>query len=78
MHYEIGPLAASCVVEVYKSTDSFPYDALMINVDSISDVLVTAARYGSKPTSDVREVSGTKFVYIHDPDDRMVLLIEKK
>jgi predicted enzyme related to lactoylglutathione lyase len=76
MHYEMGPLAPGCVVEVYKSTDVFSHDALMLNVDSISDALEIAARYGIKPTSAVREMTSARFVYITDPDGRMVLLIE--
>lgn len=77
-HFEMGPLAKSCVAEVYQWSESFPQDALMLNVDSISSTLEIAARYGIEPETEVRDVTDMKFIYIKDPDGRTVMLIEQK
>lgn len=78
MHYEVGPLALSCVMEVYSWSESFPQDTLMIYVDSIPATLGVVAEHGIMPTSELKEMSNMKFVYIKDPDNRPVMLIERK
>ncbi len=77
-HYEMGPLADGCVAEVYQWSESFPHDALMLNVDSISTAIGVAEKYGIKPETELRESSDMKFVYIKDPDGRSLMLIESK
>ncbi len=77
-HYELGPFIKNCVAEVYSWSESFPQDAFMLNVDSISDALEITARYGISPVTELRNGTNMKFIYINDPDGRVVMLIEPK
>jgi hypothetical protein len=77
-HYEMNPLAEGCIVEVYTASELFQCDALMLNVASIATALEVAAKYDIAPQTNSRETADMKFVYIKDPDGRVVMLIEKK
>lgn len=77
-HYEIKPQADNCVTEVYQRSESFPHDTLMLNVDSISNSLAVAIRYGLTSQTELRETADMKFIYIKDPDGRSLMLIEPK
>lgn len=80
VHYEIKPLSDDFVVEVYTKSDVFPEDAVMLSVDSIKDVLyaLQVAGFCVRIKAGVRDSVNMKLIYVFDPDDRPVLLLEKK
>jgi hypothetical protein len=78
LHYEVGPIGEKLVLEVYKSSPSFPSDAVMICVDSLEHATRAVSLLGIQPRTEIREVMGMRFVYVRDPDGRDVMLIEKK
>ena len=79
MHYELGPNSQGIVIEVYRQSDNFKRDAIMIEVPSIEEALkaideflLTDFIYVVKDSVDMR------FVYVCDPDGRHVMIIQKK
>ena len=74
VHHEIGPLTDKSIVEVYQASQKYGLDALMIEVNSIE---VALQRVSIFEALSVTESGGIRFTYIHDPDGRPVMLIEK-
>jgi hypothetical protein len=77
-HYEVGPLSDAAVVEIYQSSQQFPHDTLMLEVESLQLALEVALRHGVAPTCDIKDTPDMRFVYVTDPDARPLMLIEKK
>lgn len=77
-HYEMLPLSLKYAVEIYQQSSRFAGDALMLEVESISQELAVAAMFNIKPKSDEKNNDDMKFIYITDPDGRDVMLIEMK
>lgn len=78
-HFEVTPLSNDGVLEIYSLSELFPHDALMLYVDSISETLsVVAKGYNIYPEHPIKETVTSFFLYIKDPDGRLVMLIQKK
>ena len=75
-HYEIGPPSETFVLEAYLKSESFPRDAVMVEVDSIDAALAGLAEFGTRPRTAPKVAGDMKFVYVNDPDGRDVMLIE--
>ena len=77
IHNEFTPFSEEAVLEIYQASENFSRDALMIEVDSID---VSLQRISEKDTllDEVKETQGMRFLYIEDPDDRPVMLLERK
>lgn len=71
LHFELGPTDPQCVAEIYKRSEKFPKDALMVKVPSLQEVLY---RLGLSP--EIKNVGDMSLAYISDPDDRTVMLYE--
>jgi len=72
IHFELGPTSPSCVAEIYKYTEKFPHDAIMVQVESLDLVLFTL---GEVPEVR-RDVGDMRLAYIKDPDGRAVMIYE--
>jgi catechol 2,3-dioxygenase-like lactoylglutathione lyase family enzyme len=78
-HYEVTPLSDSGVLEIYSASQLLSQDALMLYVDSLSETLSIVARgYKINQECEIKETPDSLFVYIKDPDGRLVMLIQKK
>jgi hypothetical protein len=77
-HYGLNPVSPEYVVEIYASSPAFITDAIMLEVDSITEALLVAAQFSIAPELPVKDAGPFTFVYITDPDGRDVMLIEKK
>ncbi len=78
VHAEVGPNSPTIVLEVYSRSEAYHADAVMIEVDSIENSIRAVARFDPDPVYPIRGDSGFRFIYISDPDERPVMLIEKK
>ena len=78
LHFEVTGVSPDFVVEMYKKTDRFNVDALMVEVGSIDTALDVAKKFGIFGKTEMKEAADMKFIYITDPDGRDVMLIEKK
>jgi 4a-hydroxytetrahydrobiopterin dehydratase len=73
IHFEIGPTSPNCVAEIYKRTEKFPRDAIMVKVESLD---LTLFNLGYSP--DIRrEVGDMRLAYVTDPDGRAVMVYEE-
>lgn len=74
-HFSLKPTIEELAVEIYAASNSYPTDAIMLEVDSIEDVL---AAIGIDPEMPIKEIGiKFRFTYIKDPDHRDVMLIQK-
>lgn len=78
-HFEVTSMSNNGVLEIYSLSELFPHDALMLYVDSLFETLsVVANGYNIYPERAIKETAASFFVYIKDPDGRLVMLIQKK
>lgn len=77
MHYEMGPHDPSLVVELYQASDHFRHDALMLSVPNLTDALAICFRFNVFPATEIMGTPSMTFVYVRDPDDRLVMLIQQ-
>lgn len=80
LHHEVSPVSDEFVLEIYKKSDmakKFTQDAIMIEVDSLDDALKVVGKFHRSLNSEIFTSGDMTFVYVTDPDDRMVLLMEK-
>jgi hypothetical protein len=78
-HYEVTPLSDNGVLEIYSASEVFSQDALMLYVSSLPEALsAVASGYSIYPEHEIKETPDSFFVYIKDPDGRLVMLIQKK
>ncbi|MEY2665804.1 MAG: hypothetical protein RLZZ480_909 [Candidatus Parcubacteria bacterium] len=71
LHFELGPTDPACVAEVYRRSDNFPTDALMVKVLSLDTALSNI-----HATPNIREVGDMRLAYVTDPDGRSVMVYE--
>jgi hypothetical protein len=77
-HYEVAPNSPDIVLEIYPGSDAYSKDAVMIEVDLIETALKAIERFGSNPQYPIKGSGKSRFIYVFDPDERPVMLIEKK
>jgi catechol 2,3-dioxygenase-like lactoylglutathione lyase family enzyme len=78
IHYEVLPISESFVVELHLASASFDKDAIMIEVQSLADVLkILEEECAVLPRSVSTSSTGTSLAYVSDPDGRDVMLYEK-
>lgn len=71
VHFELGPTDSACVAEVYKRTENFPSDAMMVRTVDIARVLSTLG-----VDAQCKDVGDMRLTYLKDPDDRAVMLYQ--
>jgi hypothetical protein len=76
-HFEVGPNAPDIVLEIYSRSDAYHLDAVMIEVDSIEQALKAIEKFDPDPLYPIKG-EGFRFLYVSDPDERCVMLIQKK
>jgi 4a-hydroxytetrahydrobiopterin dehydratase len=70
-HFELGPTDPGCVAEIYRRTENFSSDAIMIRTADIDAALsVLGVEAVCKDVGDMR------LTYISDPDGRAVMLYQ--
>ena len=78
LHYECLDISPAFVAEIYQSSPAYPDDALMLTVESISEVLDIAKTFDISPRGMIKETDEIRFIYITDPDGHDVMLVENK
>lgn len=79
-HYEVTPISETFALEIYarfKQLRKLSDDALILEVDSIDDALVIVNGFRCKIEGERFQLNELTFLYVTDPDDRLVLLMEK-
>lgn len=76
-HFEMGPNDPSVVVELYQASDTFPHDALMLSVPNLTKALAICFCCNVFPATEITTTSSMTFVYVRDPDDRLLMLIQQ-
>lgn len=74
-HFGVLPISPTFVLEIYQASEAYDVDAILLNVDSISEALLVAKKYGIEPITELRVVGNLQSVYIKDPDGRAVMLL---
>lgn len=74
-HYGSGQVADAFVVEVYRRSENFPADAVMVAVDSLEAALEAV---GFSGRAEIRSGGEMRFAYVHDPDGRPVMLMQDR
>lgn len=78
VHFELGPNSPDIVLEIYQRSDAFYQDAVMIAVDSIENAIKAIEKFDPDPIYPIKGDEGFRFIYVSDPDERPVMLIQKK
>jgi predicted enzyme related to lactoylglutathione lyase len=78
MHYGILSFSLESILEVYQSSRDFFKDSIMIYVDSIESALSKVGQFESELIGKIKDTDNMRFVYTTDPDNRSVMLIERK
>ncbi len=76
-HFEVGPISPDFVAEIYKASERFPRDAIMVQVGSLAAALEVLKEMKVAPVSEVTVLPGYRFIYARDPDGRDVMIMEK-
>jgi hypothetical protein len=77
LHYECTDFSDSPVLEIYQQSETHIKDALMLEVGSLAKALLVLSEFNMQSKGQIQEITGLKFIYCLDPDDRPVILIEK-
>ncbi len=64
------------VFEIYTASKRFPYDALVLIVDSLADALKIVLAEGGPILCLPKVQNSIRFAYVADPDNRPVMLVE--
>ena len=78
MHFEMMPNDAELVFELYAASQSYKRDAIMIFVEQLEDTLEKLRNFGVPWYGHTHETVTMRFFYTCDPDQRDVLIIQKK
>ncbi len=83
LHFEIGPVRKQLVLEfeefvmeIYDASDKRPRDAPMLMVDSLKKTLKRIKKLDLEPKKSALGNGRFIYLYITDPDDRDVMLVE--
>lgn len=76
MHYEVSQISPDFVLEIYKRSDEYLRDAIMVQVESIELALEAVAKFGIFPNTNIIQAQDIRFIYVSDPDGRDVMLVE--
>lgn len=76
-HFEIGPNDSAIVVELYQASENYPKDTLMLGVESLEKALEVCGTFSIFPVLGIKNVGSMRFVYVLDPDERPLMLIEQ-
>lgn len=78
LHFEVTTAAEKVLFEFYDSSTRRPKDTIMLVVDSVEDALNVAKDFGIEPKTPLVTAKGYRYIYITDPDDRDVMLIQEE
>ncbi len=77
-HYAVEKISGDFVLEIYRKSENFKRDALMVEVESITAALAVVQKFGIEAHTELKDTGSMKFIYITDPDGRDVILIQKR
>lgn len=76
LHFEMLEFTPFPIVEIYKMSENFPEDAIIIYTSSLDETLNNVKKYAVEHITDIRKLSDASFIYIKDPDGRTLLIME--
>jgi hypothetical protein len=77
-HTELVPMDRVVTCEIYASSPKYSRDALMVYVQSVEETIKKLERASFPQRTDIVKQESSCFAYVYDPDERPVLLMQKR